>query len=248
MTTSTLLRPLWQSVLKRAWVLNLILFLALALLRGYGLFGPAAARMLIMLNFFLMWFLPFIFFSRSGRHAIGLRRPEKPRWLLWGLLLGLGGALATFAIGYALFGSGPDNWYISIRESWGIDDSMRQLPVEALFMIFTLPAVIFSPIGEELFFRGMIHEGAREAWGSRAATALNALAFAGVHLLHHGLVWDGSGLRVLWVSAGLWVLMMIGVSWLFTQCRQRSGSIWPAVTAHAAFNLGMSALIFAFLF
>jgi membrane protease YdiL (CAAX protease family) len=247
MTASSLLRPFWQSILRRAWVVNLILFFLLACLRGYGLFGPIGVRMLIMLVFFSMWFLPWIFISKSGRLAMGLRRVEKPVWLFWGLLLGLCGALVIFAVGYGLFGKSPDNWYISIRDSWAIDPTMRQLPVGLLFLIYTLPAMIFSPVGEELFFRGMIHEGAREAWGPKVATAMNALAFGGVHLLHHGLIWDGNGLRVLWVSGLLWVLWMMGLSWLFTQCRQRSGSIWPAVVAHSAFNLGMSVLIFCFL-
>jgi hypothetical protein len=67
--------------------LNLILFIVLGGLRAYGLFGPLSVRMLIMLNFFLMWFLPFIFFTQSGRHAMGLKKVERPLWWLWGLLL-----------------------------------------------------------------------------------------------------------------------------------------------------------------
>jgi membrane protease YdiL (CAAX protease family) len=248
MTSSSILRPFWQSLLRRAWIVNLLLFLALAILRGVGLFGPVGVRMLIMLAFFLMWFLPFIFLSKDGRRAIGIRRVEKPLWLIWGLLMGLVGALAIFAVGYAFFGRSEDNWYISIRDSWAIDSSMQQLPMGMLFLIYTLPAMIFSPVGEEFFFRGMIHEGAREAWGPKVGTAMNTLAFGGVHLLHHGLIWDGNGLHVLWVSGLLWVLLMMGMSWLFTQCRQRSGSIWPAVVAHSAFNLGMSVVIFCFLF
>ena len=44
--------------------------------------------------------------------------------------------------------------------------------------------------------------------------------------------------------AGARMLVMVGLSWLFTLCRQRSGSIWPAVAAHSAFNLVMNVCIF----
>ena len=210
---SSLLRPAWQRIFRQAWVVNLLLFILLGSLRAYGLFGPPSVRMLIMLNFLLMWFLPFIFFTKSGRYAMGLKKIERPMWLLWGALLGMGGALILFAVGYGLYGHSAANWYISIRDSWAIDSTMAQLPRIQLFLIYTVPAMIFSPIGEEFFFRGMIHESAKELWGQRAATLVNALAFSGAHALHHGLSWDNAGLHFLVVSGVLWFLLIMGVSW-----------------------------------
>ncbi len=242
-----LLRPLFQRIFQQAWILNLILFLALGCLRGYGLLGPSSARMLIMLNFLVMGFLPFIFFSKAGRQTMGIKKADRPVWLLWGPLLGLGGALIIFAIGYGLYGTGLNNWYISIRNSWAIEAGMYQMPAMLLFVTYTIPALLFSPIGEEFFFRGMIHEGIQGPWGSKLALAGNALAFGSVHLLHHGITWDTGGLHILWVSGLLWVILMVGMSWVFTLCRMRSGSIWAGVLAHLAFNLGMNVTIFGFL-
>ena len=241
---ASLLRPAWQHIFRRAWILNLILFIVLGGLRAYGLFGPQSVRLLIMLNFFLMWFLPFIFFTQSGRHAMGLTRVERPIWLLWGSLLGIGGSLIIFAVGYGLYGHSTENWYVGILNSWAIDSTMLQLPRIQLFLIYTLPAILFSPIGEEFFFRGMIHESVKVHWGQRAATAVNAIAFGGVHILHYGSSWDSAGLHFSLVSGTLWILLIMGLSWLFTQCRQRSGSIWPAVVAHSTFNLVMNVSIF----
>jgi membrane protease YdiL (CAAX protease family) len=42
----------------------------------------------------------------------------------------------------------------------------------------------------------------------------------------------------------LWLLLVMGTSWLFTLCRRRGGAIWPAVLGHAAFNLVMNLTIF----
>ncbi len=241
---TTLLRSVWQRIFRQAWILTLVLFVVSGGLRAYGLFGPVSARMLVMLNFFLMWFLPFIFLSQAGRCTMGLKRVERPIWWLWGLLFGAGSSLIVFGVGYGLYGHGQENWYVSILNSWAMDKTMLQLPRIQLFLIYTLPAILFSPVGEEFFFRGMVHEAIREHWGSGVATAINVLAFGGVHILHYGLNWDDRGLHFTVVSGTLWILLMMGASWLFTLCRQRSGSIWPAVMAHATFNLVMNVSIF----
>ena len=207
----------------------------------------SSARVWIMLNFLLMWFLPFIFFTKEGRQAMGLKKVEHPRWLGWSLCLGMGGALVVFGIGWVLYGRSPDNWYVSVLDSFSVGAEQMQISRFALFCIYTLPAMIFSPIGEEFFFRGMLHESVREQWGAIVATPVNSIAFGGIHLLHHGVRWDSTGGHLLLESGFLWVGLMVGLSWLFTVCRQRSGSIWSAVIAHSGFNLIMNLTIFWFL-
>ena len=244
---TSLLRPVWQRIFQRAWILSLVLFVALGGLRAYGVFGPSSARVLLMLSVFLMWFLPFIFFTREGRQAMGLKRAGHPQWLACGLLLGMGASLVVFGIGWVLFGRSADNWYISVLDSFTIGPAAMQIPRVVLFVLYTLPAMIFSPIGEEFFFRGMLHESVKDQWGATVATLVNAIAFGGTHLLHHGVRWDSTGGHLLLGSGLLWVGLMMGLSWLFTVCRQQSGSIWPAVVAHSGFNLMMNATIFGLL-
>jgi membrane protease YdiL (CAAX protease family) len=247
MQPAPLLRPFWKGIFRHSWILSIVLFLLLGGLRAYGLLGPADARMLVMGAFFSMWFLPFLFFSRQGRAAIGIKQAENKAWILLGILFGLAGGFAVYGVGYALFGNGENNWYVSLLNSYQIDDSMRQMPTFALFLIFTIPAMLFSPVGEEFFFRGMIHESAIEAGASGTAVWWNALAFAAVHLLHHGITLGSARLRILPISGVIWFFLMLGLSWIFTQCRLRSGSIWPAVLAHAAFNLSMNIALFLFI-
>jgi membrane protease YdiL (CAAX protease family) len=246
---SSLLRPLWRLVFGRAWILNASLFVLLGCLRAYGILGPgeASVRQLIMLNFFLMWFLPFVFFDKSGRQAMGLKRVEHPIWLLWGVLLGAAASLVIFAIGFLLYGRSANNWYVAISHQYLLGDIISQLPLTVLIPMFTIPAMLFSPIGEEFFFRGMIHESVRVCRSERAATLANALAFGGVHLLHYGITRGTGGWRLLLAPGFLWVLLMMGMGWLFTLCRKRGGSIWPAVLGHAAFNLVMNLTIFLIL-
>ena len=243
---NSLLRPLWRRVFGRAWVLNLVLFVLLGCLRAYGLLGPeeASIRQLILLSFFLMWFLPFVFFDQDGRRAMGLKGVKRPFWLLWGALLGAAASLVVFSLGFLLYGRGADNWYIVISQQYLIDDSMSQFPKLGLIVMFTVPAMLFSPIGEEFFFRGMVYESINGRWGERAATLVNGLAFSAVHFLHYGIARDADGWRFRLLPGMLWVLLMMGTSWLFTLCRKRSGSIWPAVLSHSIFNVVMNLIIF----
>jgi len=161
---TTLLRPIWARIFRRAWFLNLVLFLILAGIRCWGLFGPTETRMLVMLNFLLMWCFPFVFYSRSGRRAVGLIRIHDFRWLYRGMFIAALASLIIFFIGYELYGLGADNWYISLRDSFDIDAVLKQLPRLKLFLLYTIPAMLFSPVGEEFFFRGMTLPRLRSGW------------------------------------------------------------------------------------
>lgn len=245
----TLLRPLWGRLVGRAWILNLGLYLVLGGLRAYGILGPdrASVRQLILVSFFAMWFLPFLFYHRDGRRSIGLKKVGRPAWLVWSVLLGAVASMAVFAIGALLYGHGPDHWYIAISEQYLLGDVISRLPLAMVMVMFTVPAMVFSPVGEEVFFRGMIHESVREHHGERLATLVNGLAFAGAHFFHYGILRDAGGWRVRAIPGLLWFALMVGVSWVFTLCRRQSGSIWPAVLAHATFNLAMNLTIFLIL-
>jgi membrane protease YdiL (CAAX protease family) len=52
---------------------------------------------------------------------------------------------------------------------------------------------------------------------------------------------------VMFVAMALWVTQMYLLSLAFAWLRDLSGSVWPAVAAHAAFNAAMNVAIFQFL-
>ncbi|MBN1305081.1 MAG: CPBP family intramembrane metalloprotease [Anaerolineales bacterium] len=246
--SAQILYTFWRRIFKHPWWLSVVLFLILAGVCAYGLFGPEKARRWIMFGFFILWFTPFLFFSKAGRRNLGIKKIGNPLWLLWGFLLGGAASSLVFILGFLLYGRNSDNWYVSVLVSWLIDEQMMELPRLALFAMFTFPAVVFSPVGEEFFFRGIIHETVKEKWGVAIATVVNAMAFGLVHLMHHGIQWGQRGLQVSIFSGLLWFVLMMGVSWLFTICRLEGDAIWPAVFSHAAFNLTKNMTIFWFLF
>ena len=102
----------------------------------------------------------------------------------------------------------------------------------------------FSPIGEELFFRGIVHSSFAKSIGEKKASIVDSSAFALTHISHFGLVFISNQWRFLSVPAIIWVLSMFLVSVLFFTFKKYTGSILGAMICHAAFNLGMIYCIF----
>lgn len=241
------MRPLYRNFLglnaRTAWLL-LIPFCAVRFIlvlnananvgAGYGL---------VPVVFIIMALLPFILMTREGRRQIGLVRPSRPVWLGVAIVAGALTCLFLAGVIFLLFGGGEGDAFAYIARTYPAvpDDPQGRL---IMFMIVAAISMMFSPIGEEFFFRGLIHEGFRAQYGETKASLLDAAAFAFVHLSHFGLVWTLGGWLFLPGPAMVWIVGMFGAALVFSMARRRTGSIWGAVVAHAAFNLAMTAWIF----
>ncbi len=244
---NNLLRPIWKKIFKSALILSIILFILLSYPRIYGLLGPGDVEMLILVNFLLMWILPFIFFSKYGLKKIGIRKPNKKIWLLYSFLLGLLLSFICFLIGILLFDMTIDNWYINISKQILPEDFSSEYITASIVLIITIPGILFSSVGEELFFRGIIHESIKEKKNKNIAIIGNALAFAGIHIFHHGINRIGSNWYFLFLSGSIFFLLMLGLSWILSILKERSESILPSIICHLSFNLMMFITIFLFL-
>lgn len=219
--------------------------LLFAAMRVVGTLGPAAWRALLPLSFVLMVITPWVLLSKDGRAQIGLKAPSRPLISYgWALAYGISAATACFLLGLALFGTTADNWFVSVAASYQRAMNTTGFSLPMLHLAFTLPAALFSPIGEEIFFRGLLQRTLEMRLSERASTAWECGAFGVVHLCHHGLFWGSTGLGVHVLSGAIWVGLMAATAWGFAVIRKRSGSVFPAVVAHAAFNVGMNVGIF----
>ncbi len=226
----------------RALLLVLSLALLFAAMRGAGMLGPATLRWMLPASFVTMMLLPWLLLSADGRRLIGLCRPTSWWALMPAVLAGACAALACGALGWLLFGHSLDNWFMTVAASYrGMMDSSA-FSILMLHLVFTLPAMLFSPIGEEIFFRGILQRALEQKCSVRLSTLLECAAFGLVHLFHHGPFFGATA-----ISSALWVMAMCLTAALFATLRQRSGSLVPAMAAHAAFNATMNGVIFAFL-
>jgi hypothetical protein len=227
------------------WVLSLGVLAILAALRYYAVLGPSRARILFLIHCLAMWALPFIFLTSRGRREIGLRkRGNTAPAIAFSALAGASCGLAFYAIGMTLYGASPDNWNLSIRDSFHMKEMLALMSPVAAFVLIALPAMILTPIGEEILFRGFIQQAFTMRWNALIATLVNGAGFGLIHLHVHGLWKDEAGFHLHIVSGTLMVLLLAGTSAVFTLCRLRSGTLWMAMAAHAACNLAMIAAVF----
>ena len=197
------------------------------------------------LIFVFMWLLPFIFLKRAGRRLIGMKKADNPRWILFGFLLGILGCIPLFLLGKYLYGADISNWFVYISNSYrgGLPSDLSEVRF-VYFTIFAVISMIFSPIGEEFMYRGFIHQCFETTLGSRRASEIDSTAFALTHLAHFGILYSPIGWIFKPLPALIWVICMFWICRGFFFIRQRSGSIWGAVLAHAGFNLSMTYFIF----
>jgi len=142
-----------------------------------------------------------------------------------------------FSAGMLLYGDSPDNWCISIRNYLHLDEMRGLMPPWGLFALFALPAIFLNPIGEEILFRGFIQRAFTRRFNAAVATIVSSLLFGLIYLYVHGLWRDATGLHLRLGSAAVALVFMACIGAVFTCCRTLSGSLWPAMAAHAAFNL-----------
>ena len=243
--SSGFLRAFWSRTPVPPWLLSLLVLVVLAAARYYAVLGPPSARILFPLHCLVMWVLPFFFLTPQGRRQIGLRKPAKTvSNLAVSAFAGASSGFAVFILGMAIYGNSPDNWCVSIRDAFQFDQLRTLMSPAVLFAAIVFPAMILTPAGEEILFRGFIQQAFTFRWNAFIATLVNGLAFGLIHLHVHGLWHDSSGFHLRLVSGSLMVLLLAAVSIGFTLCRLRSNSLYAAMVAHAACNLAMVTAIF----
>lgn len=195
--------------------------------------------------FIIMIFLPFILLKKNGRREIGWKKADNPRWVLRGFLIGIILSSVGFLVGYLLYRYSISNWYVYISNSYQmLPETMDATTRFKWFMIFAFVSMLFSPLGEELMYRGMIHKSFVGRFGENSASKIDSAAFALTHLAHFGIVFHEGQWHFLVIPAILWVAMMFFVCRIFFLIRIKAGSLFGPIACHAGFNLGMTYWIF----
>lgn len=240
------LKPFWSKYFKFDWRFGLFLILIICIPRIIlVLHGNVIGNMqFVGITMLIMAIAPFIFLSKIGRKQIGIKKPPNNHWLFIAILIGSIFSILLYFLGETIYGDSYENWYNYIGKSYNIPQEIDEKGRLVMFIISAIIAMTFSPIGEELFFRGIVHSSFANSLGNRKASIIDSSAFAIVHISHFGLVFHNQQWEFLFIPTLIWVLSMFIVSILFYVCRKRSGSILGAILCHLAFNLGMTYCIF----
>jgi len=240
------LRPFWKRIFSFNWKFGLFLILIVCIPRfilvmNANASGNYSAIGMIM---FISAIAPFVFLNKYGRKEIGITKPKKYNWLFIALVSGLIFSILLYFLGQSLYGNSYENWYQYIGKSYNIPTGIDARNKAILFTIMALTGMTFSPIGEELFFRGIVHASFAKSIGEKKASIVDSSAFAVTHISHFGLVFVNNQWKFYTFPAILWVTSIFLVSVLFFISKRRSGSLLGAMICHSAFNLGMIYCIF----
>lgn len=240
------LRPFWNRFTEYNWKFGLFLLLLVCVPRfvlvlNANEIGNYSSVGLIM---FISALVPFIFLNKYGRKQIGIRKTKKIHFIVIALIAGLAVSLLLYFLGTGLYGNSYQNWYMYIGKSYNIPDGIIPRDKRLLFIIMAINGMIFSPIGEELFFRGIVHGSFAKSIGERKASIVDSAAFALTHISHFGLVFINSQWNFYIIPTIIWVLSMFFVSVLFFILKRKTDSIFGAIICHSAFNFGMIYCIF----
>lgn len=240
------LRPFWRRFLSFNWIFGTFLLVLICVPRFIlvllaNMKGSYGAIGLVMV---LSALAPFVFLSKGGRTSIGISRTPKYGTLLLGFLLGIAAAVVLHYAGQLVYGLSYRNWYVYIAESYNIPAGLQGSDRMIMFVIMAMVGMTFSPIGEEFFFRGLVHTSFARSFGEKTALVVDCSAFALTHLAHFGLVFIDSRFQLYVIPGLLWMLAMFLTSMLFYRYKKKTGSLFGAVLCHAGFNLGMIYSIF----
>jgi membrane protease YdiL (CAAX protease family) len=240
---SSFLKSFWFAFIGPPWVVSLTVFAVVTGVRFVAVFSPSPLQVFFFMQTVAMWALPFVFLTESGRRQIGLgQRGLTTGAFTLSFVVGSVCALAFFALGMVVYGDSPDNWCISLRNYLHIEEMRGLMSPLSLFALYALPAITLNPVGEEILFRGFIQQSFSLRFNAAIATLVNSLLFGLIYLYLHGIWHDGSGFHLRAGSAALAIVLMACIGGVFSLCRTLSGSLWPAMAAHAAFNVTLLAL------
>jgi membrane protease YdiL (CAAX protease family) len=147
------------------------------------------------------------------------------RWLAAGALTAVGMVIPTYFL--SAFAGGLLSIALGVR----LDSPLPAPGGGADFAAIAIAAIVFAPIGEELFFRGF----ALTAWwrdlGPQAALRRATLFFAAVHILNVSAATASEGVRLALVQFVVILPVAFVLGWLFI----RRGIV-AAIAGHMAFN------------
>ena len=240
------LRPFWRRFFVFNWKFGLFLILIICIPRFILVLNANASGNYssIGLIMTISAIAPFIFLRKPGLKKIGITKPHKYNRLLIAFVSGLIASIALYFLGEGLYGKSYENWYTYIGKSYNIPKGIKVNDKTILFSIMTFTGMTFSPVGEELFFRGIVHSSFEKSIGEKKASIVDSSAFALTHISHFGLVFINNRWNFFTTPTIIWVASMFLVSLMFFAFRKYSGSILGAIICHSAFNSGMIYCIF----
>ena len=207
------LRKFWSKLFNFRWQLGLALILLFGIPRFFIVMRSyvTGSYVPVMFIFIIMWFLPLILLNKAGRKSIGFKRPQSIIRLIISFLAGVLSCILIFYIFKWLYENTISNAFVYIGGN-NAGTSISNSDKWIYYIIAVIPSMIFSPIGEEFLYRGVIHGCFATSMNDQSASYWDSAAFALTHIAHFGLIWNMGGWEFHIIPTLLWIISMFFVS------------------------------------
>ncbi len=240
-----MLRSFLPKSIKYNWIFGIVLILIFTIARFYIVLDANVSKNYGNASylFTIMALLPFILLNKEGRQFAGIKKPSSYLWLLNSFVIGALVCSGIYLLFNVIYDHSINHSMVYISNSYAMEH-MNEDNKFTIFIIFSVTSMIFSPLGEELFYRSLIHGSFVEKFGENKASIFDSLAFALAHLSHFGIIYYMGKWSFLPIPALLWFASMFFLCRMIFICRQKSGSILGPIACHAGFNVAMIYWIF----
>jgi membrane protease YdiL (CAAX protease family) len=163
-------------------------------------------------------------------------RPATTRLRRTAREIGLGAGLAVPAMIGTLFLAALVMSLLGLRDVQPSGDSYEIL-TDFDFWIILVSLAVVAPIGEEIFFRGLITNAWARSLARKEALLRATVLFASVHILNNEV--DPNALGLTLRLAAMAVVVRLPVAWLLCWTYTSQRSIIASISLHGAYNGGL---------
>lgn len=178
----------------------------------------------------------------TTRSVAGLGwRLGKGRYLLTSLLIPLVACLVVYGLSWGV-GLIPFTAAGLVDSVAGTSGQRLSLPLALLMIVgIGLPMSLFSALGEELGWRGLLLPELVKRYSFTVSALLSGVIWA---IFHYPLMLfaDYHSDAPLWFALTMFTISVLSISFIFAWLRLKSGSVWTAALLHASHNLFVQAV------
>ena len=212
----------------KQWILAMISYIAI-----FSFQIVAAFMGLLWVNaigFCAYLFVPLITITREEWKEIGISRAQKwiPAWI--GIII-CGVILCISYLASSIFvGSSTGNFYAVISLNHIQTFHIQANSHWKTFLLSSFTLCVFSPLTEELYFRGYLLKSFEQRFGFKCANIVQALCFGMIHIAYCWIV--AIDINIVWNVVPSIAL----IGFVYGLVRNNTKSILPVIVTHAATN------------
>lgn len=183
--------------------------------------------------------IPLICTKRSTWNELGLSKPQKWIPVFIGIIACGVILLFSYLASSAFAGITTGNFYTVVSMNHIQSFNIQANNHWKSFLLSSLTLCLFSPLTEELYFRGFLLKSFEKRFGFRCANIVQALFFGLIHIAYCWIV--VVDVSIIWNVVPSITLIGLVYGWV----RNKTKSILPAMATHLVANLFVVIIIYA---